>query len=103
MRCSSPVRLWTSIFALAVSTSRSFLILMPTPSESSLRRPHVWQDLLAEQADLLVAVLAPQLEHHVSAPCVAVLLDRPDAIGGRAPAPLSPFGELVGRHPPRPR
>ena len=44
----------------------------------------VRQDLLAEQPDLLVAVFAPQLEHHVSASGVLVLLDRGDAVGGRS-------------------
>ena len=44
----------------------------------------VRQDLLAEQADLLVPVLAPELEHDVRAARVLVLLDRRDAVRGRA-------------------
>ncbi len=42
----------------------------------------MWQDALAEEADLLEAILAPELEHDVGAAGVAVLLDRSDAVGG---------------------
>src|SRR5919199_1386794 len=39
---------------------------------------------LAEEPDLLVPPVAPELEHHVRAAGVAVLLDRLDAVGRRA-------------------
>ncbi len=44
----------------------------------------VWQHAIAEEPDLLVAILAPELEHHVRAAGVAVFLDRRDAVGRRA-------------------
>jgi hypothetical protein len=44
----------------------------------------VRQDLLAEELELSVPLLAPQLEHDVRAAGVAVGLDRGDAVGGRA-------------------
>src|SRR5215813_1914157 len=43
----------------------------------------MWQDALAEQPQLLVAPIPPQLEHHVRAASLAVLLDRLDAIARR--------------------
>ena len=54
------------------------------------------QHALAEQADLLVAVVAPELEHHVGAAGVAVLLDRADAVVGRAGDRLAAVEDRVG-------
>ena len=52
----------------------------PAPRRARARPPrscpHVRQHLLAEEPDLLVPVRAPELEHHVRAAGVAVLLDR---------------------------
>src|SRR6266404_9056572 len=81
MRCSSPVKLCTLIIRLAVSTSRSrstWTAVIRAPSWRSL--PEMRQDLLAEEPDLLVPVLAPQLEHHVRASRTTVLLDGRDAV-----------------------
>ena len=56
------------------------------------------QHLLAEEPDLLVAVRAPELEHHVRAPCVTVLLDRGNAVGRRSGDRLALVKDRVG-HP----
>ena len=45
---------------------------------------HVRQDPLAEEPNLLVPPVAPELEHDVGAAGLAVLLDRRDAVVGRA-------------------
>src|SRR5256714_313295 len=68
--CSSPVGLGTDTRSTASATSRSASI-------STEMRQH----LASEQLDLLVSVLTPALEHHMSGTGVAVLLDRGDAIG----------------------
>src|SRR5206468_8164775 len=60
------------------SSTSSMPLTLGRPS-----RPEVWQDLLAEEPDLLVPVCAPELEHHVSAARIAIFLDRCDAIAGR--------------------
>src|SRR5262249_59116504 len=57
----------------ASSTSRS-------ASTSTEMRQH----LTSEQRDLIVSAVTPELEHHVRAARIAVLLDRRDAIGRRA-------------------
>ena len=88
--CSSPVKLGVAIACEAHSTSRSSLI-------GDLGHPrNVRQHLLGEEADLLVAVGAPELEHHVRAARVAVLLDRRDAVGGRAGDRLAAVEQRVG-------
>src|SRR6476619_3505082 len=66
--CSSPVGLGTETRSTASWTSRS-------ASTSTEMRQH----LLPEQLDLLQAPIAPQLEHHVRATGVAILVDRRDA------------------------
>src|SRR5918992_1609045 len=66
--CSEPVKLGVPIAALAHSTSRSRSIAI---SVTEVRK-----HLLAEEADLLVTAVAPQLEHDVRAAGLAVLLDR---------------------------
>src|SRR3989442_307285 len=71
--CSSPVGLGIETRSTARRTRRSASI-------STEMRQH----LLPEQLDLLVPAVAPQLEHYVCAARVAVLLDRGDAIRGRA-------------------
>src|SRR5207342_3016886 len=71
--CSSPVGLGIDTRSTARSTSRSASI-------STEMRQH----LLAEELDLLVPAVAPELEHDVRAARVAVLLDRRDAVGGSA-------------------
>src|SRR5712691_5558303 len=70
--CSSPVGLEIETRSTARRTSRSASI-------STEMRQH----LLPEQLDLLVTAIAPELEHHVCAPRLAVLLDRCDAVGRR--------------------
>src|SRR4029077_12365379 len=71
--CSSPVGLGTETRSTASATSRS-------ESISTEMRQH----LLAEQLDLFVSAIAPELEHHVRAAGVPILLDRRDAVGGGA-------------------
>src|SRR6266542_7136905 len=83
--CSSPVGLGTETRSTASATSRSASI-------STEMRQH----LLAEQLDLLVPAVAPELEHHVRAPGLAVLLDRSDAVGGSAGDRLAFVEDLVG-------
>src|SRR2546429_4507079 len=73
IRCSSPVGLAIETRSTARRTRRSASI------STEMRQP-----LLPEQLDLLVPPLAPELEHHVRAARLAVLLDRGDAIRGRA-------------------
>src|SRR5438105_11133939 len=67
--CSSPVGLEIETRSTARRTSRSASI-------STEMRQH----LAPEQLDLLVAAVPPELEHHVRAAGVAVLLDRRDAV-----------------------
>src|SRR5436190_11902794 len=86
MACSSPVGLGTETRSTASCTSRS-------ASTSTEMRQH----LFPEQLDLLVAPVAPELEHHVRAARSAVLLDRSDAIGRRAGDRLALVEDLV-RH-----
>src|SRR6266550_5065833 len=69
--CSSPVGLAIETRSTARRTRRSASI-------STEMRQH----LLPEQLDLLVPPIAPELEHHVRAARLAVLLDRGDAIRG---------------------
>src|SRR6266508_2772284 len=57
------------------------------------------QHLLAEELDLLVPAISPELEHHVRAPGAAVLLDRSDAVVGRPGDRLALVEDLV-RHLP---
>src|SRR6266566_4391292 len=83
--CSAPVGLGTETRSTASATSRSASI-----------STEMWQHLLAEQLDLLVPAIAPELEHHVRAPGLAVLLDRSDAVGGSAGDRLALVEELVG-------
>ena len=52
--------------------------------------------MLAEHADLVVAPVAPELEHHVGAADLAVLLDRRDAVVGGPGNRLALVEELVG-------
>src|SRR6266852_1165460 len=84
--CSSPVGLGIETRSTARRTSRSASI-------STEMRQH----LLPEQLDLLVPPGAPELEHHVRAACVAVLLDRGDAVCGCAGDRLALVEDLV-RH-----
>src|SRR5919201_6500414 len=83
--CSSPVGLGTDTRSAASWTSRSALTSTEMP-----------QHLPAKERDLLVAAIAPELEHHVGAARVAVLLDRGDAIGGRPGDRPAIFEDLVG-------
>src|SRR6266540_1305502 len=83
---SSPVGLKIETRSTASRTSRSASI-----------STEMWQHLLPEQLDLLLASLAPELEHHVSAAGVAILLDRRDAIRGGARDRLALVEDLV-RH-----
>src|SRR5215204_2065981 len=82
--CSSPVGLGIETRSTARPTSRSASI-------STEMRQH----LAPEQLDLLVTVLAPELEHHVRAAGFAVLLDRGDAVGGSAGDRLALVEHLV--------
>src|SRR5918994_3970408 len=74
---SDPVKLGIETAARASATRRSRSITASSRSE-------VWQHLLPEEADLVVPLIAPELEHDVRAAGVAVLLDRRDAVGRRA-------------------
>src|SRR6266508_1781807 len=82
--CSSPVGLDTETRSTASCTSRS-------ASTSTEMREH----LLPEQRDLLVPPVAPELEHHVRATGVAVLLDRRDAVGGSPRDRLALVEDLI--------
>src|SRR5918995_6164456 len=75
---SEPVKLGIETAARASATRRSRSIT--SASRSSKMR----QDLLPEEADLVVPLVAPQLEHDMRATGVAVLLDRGDAVRRRA-------------------
>src|SRR5574340_840200 len=72
---SEPVKLGVSIAREAHSTSLA----------SSIRSSatNVREDVLPEEADLVVPAFAPELEHDVRATGGAVLLDRRDAVLGR--------------------
>src|SRR5262249_11216287 len=83
--CSSPVGLGVETRPTASRTSRSG----STSTE-------MWQHLPAEELDLLVATVTPELEHHVGAAGVAVLLDRSDAVIRRARDRLALVEDLVG-------
>src|SRR5881392_1610552 len=83
--CSSPVGLGTETRSTASCTSRS-------ASTSTEMRQH----LAPEQLDLLVPAVAPELEHHVRAAGVAVLLDRRDAVGRRPGDRLALVEDRVG-------
>src|SRR5215211_7552697 len=103
--CSEPVKLGVETKRTARSTSspRSMRILRPLTASST--SSELRQHLVAEQADLVVPSFAPQLEHHVRAAGVAVLLDRLDAVGGRAcdrPALVEQrvVHQRLRRHPP---
>src|SRR5215218_8149579 len=84
--CSRPVGLGTETRSTASETSRSASI-------STEMRQH----LPAEELDLLVASVAPELQHHVRAAGVAVLLDSGDAVGRRPGDRLALLEDLV-RH-----
>src|SRR5215470_19166758 len=85
---SEPVKLGVPIARDAQSTRRS--------RSMRISATDVWKHLLAEEADLVVAAVAPELEHHVRAPRLAVLLDRRDAVLGRARDGLAAVEERVG-------
>src|SRR5438874_4925095 len=84
--CSSPVGLGTETRSPASRTSRSAF------TSTEMR-----QHLPAEELDLLLPPVAPELEHHVRAPCLAVFLDRRDAVSGGPRDRLALVEELV-RH-----
>src|SRR3954447_8444584 len=81
---SSPVGLGTETRSTARWTRRS-------ASTSTEMRQH----LLPEQLDLLPAPIAPELEHHVRAAGIAILLDRRDAVSRRARDRLALVEDLV--------
>src|SRR5512132_921509 len=82
--CSSPVGLEIETRSTARRTSRSASI-------STEMRQH----LFPEQLDLLVAPVAPELQHHVRAAGLAVLLDRGDAVGRRPGDRLALVEDLI--------
>src|SRR3954452_6232625 len=82
--CSSPVGLGTETRSTASWTRRS-------ASTSTEMRQH----LLPEQLDLLPAPIGPELEHHVRAAGVGILLDRRDAFSRRARDRLALGEDLV--------
>src|SRR2546423_12601941 len=84
--CSAPVGLGIETRSTASRTRRSASI-----------STEMWQHLPPEQLDLLVTPIAPELEHHVRAAGVAILLDRRDAVGRRAGDGLALVQDLV-RH-----
>src|SRR6266540_618380 len=83
--CSSPVALEIETRSTARRTSRSASI-------STEMRQH----LLPEQLDLLVAPVAPELQHHVRAAGLAVLLHRCDAVRRRPGDRLALVEDLIG-------
>src|ERR1700730_12598179 len=83
--CSSPDGLGTETRSTASGASRA-------ESVSTEMRQH----LLAEQLDLVVPAVAPELEHHVRAAGVPILLDRRDAVGGGAGNRHALVEDLVG-------
>src|SRR5919106_6800015 len=86
--CSEPVKLGVPMAVLAHSTSRS-RSMVSSPTEMR-------QDLLAEEADLLMTAVAPELEHDVGAARLAVLLNRGDAVLRRAGDRLAAVEGRVG-------
>src|SRR5919197_3854128 len=88
--CSSPVGLGIETRSTARETSR----LSSTCAATSVAEMR--QHLLPEELDLLVPAVAPELEHHVRAAPVAVLLDRVDAVGRRAGDRLALVQDRVG-------
>src|SRR5438034_3227602 len=86
--CSDPVKLGVATARLAQSTSRSLSI------RTSVME--VWEYLLAEEPDLLVPRVAPELEHDVRATRRTVLLDRCNTVRGRACDRLAAIEERVG-------
>src|SRR3954463_7053010 len=94
-RTSPPRR--STITASAARASAGAQRSIRDRAAASIRStPDMWQDLLAEQTDLLQAVLAPQLEHHMRAAGVLVLLDRSDAVYRRACDRLALVEDRVG-------
>src|SRR6476620_10852576 len=73
---SEPVKLGVPMARDAQSTRRS--------RSMRISATDLWKHLLAEEADLVVATVAPELEHDVRAPRLAVILDRRDAVLGCA-------------------
>src|SRR5687768_12017893 len=88
---SEPVKLGIETTASASATSRSRSIIIAGRSSKVREHP------VAEQPDLLVPAVAPQLEHHMRAAGLAVLLDRRDAVRRRARDRLALVEDLV-RH-----
>src|SRR5256714_14833723 len=84
--CSLPVGLGTEMRSTASRTSRSAL------TSTEMR-----QHLPAEELDLVVTAVTPELQHHVRAARVPILLDRRDAIGGSSRNRLALVEDLV-RH-----
>src|SRR5207302_2996138 len=76
--CSSPVGLEIETRSTARETSR------PSSTNELGSGAEMGQHLPPEELDLLVAAVAPELQHDVRAAGVAVLLDRLDAVTGRA-------------------
>src|SRR5436190_6740201 len=106
---SSPVKLGVAIIRLACSTRRSrSMLIAPAPAPAkpapplfvSLRQAYgssnLRQDALGEELQLPEPVLAPQLEHHVSAAGLLVLPDCGNAVLGRAGDRLALVEDLVG-------
>src|SRR3954452_21490534 len=94
-RTSPPRR--STITASAARASAGAQRSIRARAAASIRStPDMWQDLLAEQTDLLQAILAPQLEHHVRAAGFLVLLDRSDAVCGRPCDRLALVEDRVG-------
>src|SRR5688500_3076901 len=84
---SEPVKLGVAIARDAHSTRRS---LSMRRSATDMR-----EHLLAEEADLVVATISPELEHHVRAAGLAVLRDRGDAVFRRPGDRLAPVEQRV--------
>src|SRR3990172_8424242 len=85
---SDPVKLGVPIARDAHSMMRVSSILSSVTD--------VWKHLLAEEADLVVAPVAPELEHDVGAARVAVLVDRLDAVRRRPSDRLALVEDRVG-------
>src|ERR671927_1209549 len=75
--CSSPVGLEIETRSTASETRR------PSSTCAATSGAEMRQHLFPEEPDLLVPPVAPELEHHVRAAGVTVLLDRLDAVARR--------------------
>ena len=86
----------------AIASSEPVKLGVETAADASSRRggrgrsSELRQHPLAEEADLVVPLVAPKLEHDVRAAGITVLLDRLDAVDGRSGDRLAAVEQRVG-------